>query len=211
MFLILLSQYLYAPSYDKITKQHQIALSEKKYLLTEQYYQNESKLDEKDFLFIKKYHMTKYFGIKERSKLRKISKELDIKPEWLYKTIFIECGGDIYKPNPYSGAVGAIQFTPATANALGTDTSQIKKMSMCQQLDLVKNYIQKISNGHKISNVYQLYLLVFFPNAAYQNGDFIIGNNHTKVFKYNQILCNKEDTTLTVSHIRKFLDRIFII
>ena len=156
--------------------------------------------------------MTKYFGIKERKELRKVSGELGIKPEWLYKTIFIECQGDIYKPNPYSGAVGIIQFLPSTARLLGTDTVlKIKQMTMCQQLQLTKKYIQIVSNGHKITSLHQLYLLVFFPQAAYQSESYIIGDNHTNVFKYNKILCDKADRTLRVSHLKCFLDRIFTI
>jgi hypothetical protein len=84
-------------------------------------------------------------------------------------------------------------------------------MTMCQQLQLTKKYIQIVSNGHKITSLHQLYLLVFFPQAAYQSESYIIGDNHTNVFKYNKILCDKADTTLTVSHIKRFLDRIFTI
>ena len=209
LFLILLSQYLYAPNYDKFTRNHQNALTEQESKISEQAYQKESKIDEKDVLFIHKYHMEKYFGINERRKLRTICEELEIKPEWLYKVIFIESCGDIYKPNPYSGAIGAIQFLPSTARLLGTDTSKIKKMSMCQQLDLTKLYIQKASNGHKIHSAIQLYLLVFFPNAAYQKDDYIIGGYKTNVYKYNKALCQK-DSVLKVGHIRNLINRIFI-
>lgn len=211
LFLIFLSFNLYAPNFSKDYINKQVKESENQYKLELVSYQKDSKMDDKDLSFIKKYHMTKYFGIKERKELRKVSKELGIKPEWLYKTIFIECQGDIYKSNPYSGAIGTIQFLPSTARLLGTDTSKIKQMTTCQQLQLTKKYIQIVSNGRKIISLHQLYLLVFFPQAAYQSESYIIGDNHTNVFKYNKILCDKADTTLTVSHIKRFLDRIFTI
>jgi len=87
-----LSLTLYAPSLPKDCKlfQERRVISENLYLSQQCVYQKESKLDEKDLNTIKKYNWatTKYFTIESRRHIRKICKDLGIKPEWFWFYVY---------------------------------------------------------------------------------------------------------------------------
>jgi len=79
---------------------------------------------------------------------------------------------DPAKRNPYSGAVGLIQFTSPTANRLGTTLSALSSMTFSQQLEYVKAYFAPYRA--RLSTLADTYLAVFYPSAIGRADDAVI-------------------------------------
>lgn len=60
-----------------------------------------------------------------------------------------------------SGAVGLIQFMPATAVGLGTTSADLAKMTAVQQLEYVKRYFRPYS--YRIKSLSDMYLAILLP------------------------------------------------
>lgn len=75
------------------------------------------------------------------------------------------------------GATGLIQFMPSTARNLGTTVEKIQVMTVAQQLELVKIYLERINPSKEFKTFIDLYLAVFFPAAAGQVNDYILGSH----------------------------------
>lgn len=100
------------------------------------------------------------------NKVKDISNQLAINPNWLMLVMNSESGLDSTIQNktyPVQGgyATGLIQFIPNTAIRMGTTTEKLKNMSAIQQLDYVYKYFAPYAN--KITSFYDLYLITFFP------------------------------------------------
>lgn len=67
--------------------------------------------------------------------------------------------------NPKSGAVGLIQFMPATARSLGTTSEALAQMSAVEQLEFVELYLQRALKNHSHLRPVDYYLAVFYPAA----------------------------------------------
>jgi hypothetical protein len=71
-------------------------------------------------------------------------------------------------PGPKSvGAVGLIQFTPATATGLGTSTNELAAMSATQQMPWVRKYLDERRNGRPLDTPQKLAMAVFYPRAMF--------------------------------------------
>lgn len=100
-------------------------------------------------------------------KVNEYSAMLGIKPDWLMQVMYKETGGTFdpaIKNFAGSGAVGLIQFMPATAKELGTTVEELAKMSNVQQLYFVYKYLKKYQA--RIKSFGDLYLCVFWPAAV---------------------------------------------
>ncbi len=100
------------------------------------------------------------------AKLMQVAADLEINPNWLMAVINSETGGTFRADTlnkAGSGAVGLIQFMPATATDLGTTTAELQHMSEPMQLDYVYKYFKPYKNY--INKFEDLYLITFFPNA----------------------------------------------
>lgn len=138
------------------------------------------------------------WGYDERTQLKiiEISKALQIPEQWLYDIFFIECRHDHHLPNPYSNAIGLIQFVPFTALWLGTSTYELSTMNKYEQLHWVYMYLRYYQlktfgkYNKKKSNLYnplpiesykskeQLYLAIFYPAALNKDDLFKIGGKN---------------------------------
>ena len=78
-----------------------------------------------------------------RSRVVEICTNLGSDPNWLMACMAFESAHS-FSPSIVnkagSGAIGLIQFMPATANALGTTTEHLATMTAVQQLDYVEKY-----------------------------------------------------------------------
>ncbi len=105
------------------------------------------------------------------AKVVAISARLQINPNWLMALINSESAGS-FSPSILngagSGAVGLIQFMPATARSLGTTTEALASMSNVEQLDWVEKYI-RYTMGYlgvkQLADYDDLYFLIFYPAA----------------------------------------------
>jgi hypothetical protein len=140
------------------------------------------------------------------SKVMIISQNLVIDPNWLMTVMNFESGLDPQKTNPISGAVGLIQFMPATAQSLGTSIESLRKMTNVQQLDYVYKYL--LMYRSKIKSFIDLYFAVFFPLAIDKPLDFIIEAKNLSrsiIAKQNPVFDRNKDGKLTVAEIQDTL------
>src|SRR5690606_22727031 len=76
-----------------------------------------------------------------RARLCEVAAALGVEPDYLMACIAFETG-ETFRPDVRnaagSGAVGLIQFMPATARGLGTSTEALARMSAVEQLDYVR-------------------------------------------------------------------------
>jgi hypothetical protein len=78
---------------------------------------------------------------------------------------------DSFKPYADNGAgfSGLIQFSDASAKALGTTRAKLKAMTFTEQMDYVEKYLSK--NKAKLTTMTDLYLMVLKPNAVGQGSN----------------------------------------
>lgn len=108
-------------------------------------------------------------------KVVEVSAALSIKPEWLMVTMAIETARTFSAniQNPYSKAVGLIQFMPKTAIALGTTVEELKKMDRVEQMGYVLKYFLPYKG--KMKSFDDVYLCVFYPAAVGKPDGYILG------------------------------------
>lgn len=145
------------------------------------------------------------------NKVRKIAHELEVPPEWIMAVIYSESRFDASAMNlKGSGAVGLIQFMPATAHELKTSTSDLSKYSAIEQLDYVKLYLEKIKLKYgNFESLTELYLAILFPKALEGDNCFMLYGKPSISYKQNSGLDENKDGIVTVSDIDKRMQRIF--
>jgi tape measure domain-containing protein len=97
-----------------------------------------------------------------KDKLIRGSQQRGINPDDLLNVMAVETAGT-FNPaakNPNSSASGLIQFMAATAQAIGTTTEALRKMSATQQLDYVFKYFDKFFKDRDLSTQGALYAAV---------------------------------------------------
>ena len=80
-------------------------------------------------------------------------------------------------PETGSGATGLIQFTPKTAEGLGTSTDDLSKMSRSEQLEYVDKHFETNLRGRlgdEGGDISDLYMSVLFPVAVGKPDDFVL-------------------------------------
>ena len=140
------------------------------------------------------------------AKVRDISKNLFINPNWLMFVMNFESGMNHRIQNKFTNATGLIQFMPATAKELGTTVDALKAMTNIKQLDYVYQYLKKYAN--KFRNFVDVYLTVFFPVAFGKPLDYVIQTKTIRkeiIAKQNPIFDINKDKTITVGEIRDTL------
>ena len=144
------------------------------------------------------------------SAVEKLSTELKIPVNYLWAVMGFETGGT-YDPAEYnkgpdgtkesgSGAVGLIQFMPATLKEWGVTTEQAAKMTRVEQLGLVKKHLKRWTRpGDDFRDVY---MSILFPVAAGKPNDYVLFTKGTKEkpnIRYDQNigLDKNKDGTIT--------------
>lgn len=154
------------------------------------------------------------------AKVMQVSEHLGIHPSWLMIVIRIESNFNRKAINPYSGAVGLIQWIPKFVapllkiNQVNTRLIQhrIQNMTGVEQLELIGQFLSPYRG--KMKDVYQTYLAVFYPKALGKLDDYIIGKRYAKgmlgqAYEWNKYLDEKygnNDGEITVTDIKKFVN-----
>ncbi|QQS30851.1 MAG: transglycosylase SLT domain-containing protein [Sphingobacteriales bacterium] len=145
------------------------------------------------------------------SAVKKVSGKLDVPPEWLMSVMYSESKFDAGIANHRgSGAVGLIQWMPATAKDFGTTTAEIRKMNHVQQLNYVYKYLNRVRTKYRdFETLTDLYLAILYPRAL--EGDFCYALYATPstAYKQNSGLDENEDGIVTVKDIDSRMKRIF--
>lgn len=139
-------------------------------------------------------------------KVRRISFELGINPDWLMFVMNNESGLNSKAVNPYTfkdgtHATGLIQFTGATAIQLGTTTKELYDMSNITQLDYVYKYLKTYK---RLLNTYtDVYLAIFYPVALGKGEDYSFPQWVTAP---NKIFDLNKDGIIKTSEITKHIE-----
>lgn len=150
-------------------------------------------------------------------KVRQVSRELDIPPEWLMSVMYLESKFDPSIQNLRgSGATGLIQFmVPAVQDLndrLGTTyyMSDIRRMSAQEQLNLVHAYLQTVRERYgEYNSLTDLYLGIFYPKAINQDMCYALFAKGTRSYNQNRGLDENKDGVITNSDIDRRLKRMF--
>lgn len=134
-------------------------------------------------------------------------------PAWWLDVVFeIESQNNPKAINPYTNAVGLIQFMPATLKDLGYTTDEVLNMDYVNQTYLVyqyffrydakqKKYVPKIPKA--LSSLTNFYLMIFYPAAISRPDDFVLGSERSPamaraIFAQNPGYRNAENQKLGV-------------
>ncbi len=132
-----------------------------------------------------------------KRKVIDISAELGIDPSYLMAAIAFESARTFSASiqNPYSGAVGLIQFMPATARGLGTSTAALKQMTPLAQLDFVRLYF--LPNSGKLKDLNDVYMAILWPRAIGRAASYVLFAQGSKEYRQNQGLDVNNDGVVT--------------
>lgn len=138
-----------------------------------------------------------------------VANRLGIPGEWLMAVIYQESQFNPGVANfQGSGAVGLIQFMPATAAEMGTSTFELGRMGADRQLDYVYHYLSNVRNRYgKYQSLTDLYLAILYPKARGADYCYTLFANPARAYKQNSGLDEDKDGRVTVSDIDKHLKR----
>ena len=94
-----------------------------------------------------------------------------------------------------SGAVGPIQFMPATAEGLKTSTIKLGKMTAIEQLDAVKKYFFSYKN--RLKALEDVYMATLYPIGTGKPSNHVFFRKSTKVYDQNRGLDKNGDGKIT--------------
>ena len=83
-----------------------------------------------------------------------------------------------------SGAVGLIQFMPATAKALGTTTAHLSQMSPEDQLNYVYKYFKPYAG--RLHNLGDIYMAILWPKAVGKDDTYVLFDRSKTKVTYRQ-------------------------
>ena len=99
-----------------------------------------------------------------KQKVIQIASDLKVNPNFLMAVMSFE-SGETFSPSiknaAGSGAVGLIQFMPATAKQLGTTTAALAAMTAEDQLDFVAKYFRQFKKP--LLTIEDVYMAVLLP------------------------------------------------
>lgn len=135
-----------------------------------------------------------------REKVRAISVRLGCSPDDLMACMAWESGRTFSASERNlagSGAVGLIQFMPATAAALGTSTVALTSMSALQQLDWVEKYFQPYKG--RLASLADLYMAILWPAGVGKPMEYVLWDQASRptTFRQNAGLDINHDGAIT--------------
>jgi hypothetical protein len=83
-----------------------------------------------------------------------------------------------------SGAVGLIQFMPATARGMGTTVDFLVTLSALEQLDYVEQYFRPYKG--KLNSLSDCYMAILWPRGVGQPEDYVLWDKYTRPVTYRQ-------------------------
>lgn len=135
-----------------------------------------------------------------REKVRAISGRLGCSPDDLMSCIAWESGRTFSaseRNRAGSGAVGLIQFMPATAAGLGTSTVALTSMTAIRQLDWVEKYFQPYRG--RLGTLADLYMAILWPAGVGRPLEYVLWDKRSRptTFRQNAGLDINRDGAIT--------------
>jgi len=106
--------------------------------------------------------------------------------------------------NPQSGAIGILQFMPATARHLGTTPEAIAAMSLVEQLDLVRRFFAPFG---KLA-ARDVPIAPYLPSMVGKPDDTISFEEGSKGYAQNAGLDTDKDGRITLGEVRRDVLRL---
>ena len=94
-----------------------------------------------------------------------------------------------------SGAVGLIQFLPATAKKMGTTVDALRGMNIQSQMDYVGQYFTPYRN--RIKNLHDMYMGIFYPKGIGKDDSFVVFKEGGKGYLENAGFDTSHTGTIT--------------
>jgi hypothetical protein len=144
-------------------------------------------------------------------KVRAMARALAVAPEWLMAVMYAESGFDPAVMNRQgSGAVGLIQFMPATAGELRISSARLREMAPLAQLDYVHAYFEQVRQRYgPYQDLTDLYLAVLYPKARGQDFCYTLYARPHQAYRQNAGLDENQDGRVTITDIDRRLRRLF--
>ncbi|MEM7368151.1 MAG: transglycosylase SLT domain-containing protein [Bacteroidota bacterium] len=144
-------------------------------------------------------------------KVREIAVRLQIAPEWLMAVMYAESSFEASVFNRKgSGAVGLIQFMPATAQELGTSSQELASLDPVNQLEYVYRYFAQVEERYgEYVSLTDVYLAVLYPKARRQDPCYLLYAKPSRAYQMNSGLDENKDGVVTVSDIDTRMRRLF--
>ncbi len=145
------------------------------------------------------------------SKVKEVSRKLDIPADWLMAVMHSESRFDASVKNiKGSGATGLIQFMPATAKDYNVTTDRLRNMNHIEQLDYVYEYLNRVRNKYKnYDSLTDLYLAILYPKALGEETCYTMYAKPSKAYEMNAGLDENKDGRVTVSDIDRRMKRVY--
>ena len=141
-------------------------------------------------------------------RIAQIAKDLSTDANWLMQVMKSESGLNPQAQNPTGGAVGLIQFMPATAAGLGTSSASLLAMNHVQQLEYVRKYF--LPYRGRLNSYYDVYLVTFFPVAVGKPDSWVFqssGLSAALIAKQNPGININKDQKITIAEFKEYLRR----
>ena len=129
----------------------------------------------------------KKVGAQFKRRVIEIAAEFGIDPNYLMAAMAFE-SARTFSPsieNPYSGAVGLIQFMPSTARGLGTSTAALKRMTALAQLDYVRRYFLPYKG--RLKDLNDLYMAILWPRAIGRPSSHVLFAEGSREYRQNNV------------------------
>lgn len=144
-------------------------------------------------------------------KVQSVARNLSIPAEWLMAVMYAESRFNASAQNHKgSGAVGLIQFMPATLADLHISSQQLQNMNPTEQLVFVERYLQQVQQARgTYQSLTDLYLGILYPDALGEEPCYTLYAQPQVNYTQNSGLDEDKDGKVTVSDVDRFLRRIY--
>lgn len=145
-----------------------------------------------------------------RSALAEMAVGLGLDPSYIAGVMAIETGRT-FSPsiqNPFTGAVGLIQFMPSTARAMGTSVDALKAMSATAQLEYVRRFFRPHLGRIREDVPGDYYLAVFYPAYIGRPASTVIFSSGDTGYAQNSGLDRNGDGVITVGDVTATIDGV---
>ena len=152
--------------------------------------EEELSLSDLETNILKELKMESKFNAEERKAVRNLATYFDVPLSYMYKLFYLESRGNPKAVNRQPNdpkdpleriklgrAVGLIQWMPFTAKHLNTSTEKLYSMTVIEQLEYVKLYLERINPSKKFDSFTDLYLAVLYPYAINKADSYILGSH----------------------------------
>lgn len=138
-----------------------------------------------------------------------LARRLEMDPNHLMTIMHYETGGS-FRPsvrNPYTRAVGLIQFLPSTARLLGTTDNALERMTALEQLEWVERYLTPFCG--RLATLEDAYMAVLYPAAVGEPEDFVLFRRGSRSYRHNPYLDRDEDGNVTKHEVGEAVRRVY--